>query len=93
MKTNNTEMIKSILASKLNQVYFEMYLEKIAKELKNVMVNAEYERGTTAGDRRNRLNATNKRYIKGKTLFYFSFWEHNFHHPEEIFKRVAHGRT
>lgn len=28
------------------------------------MANAEYERGTTAGDRRNRLNATNKRYIK-----------------------------
>lgn len=26
VKTNNTEMIKSILASKLNQVYFEMYL-------------------------------------------------------------------
>ncbi len=28
------------------------------------MANSEYERGTTAGDRRNRLNATNKRYIK-----------------------------
>lgn len=26
VKTNNTEMVKSILASKLNQVYFEMYL-------------------------------------------------------------------
>lgn len=31
VKTHNTEMIKSILASKLNQVYFEMYLEKVAK--------------------------------------------------------------
>lgn len=31
VKTNNTEMVKSILASKLNQVYFEMYLEKVAK--------------------------------------------------------------
>lgn len=31
IKTQNTEMIKSILASKLNQVYFEMYLEKVAK--------------------------------------------------------------
>ncbi len=69
VKTNNTEMVKSILASKLNQVYFEMYLEKIAKEMKNVMANADYERGTTAGDRRNRLNATNKRYIKGTIFF------------------------
>lgn len=31
IKTQNTEMVKSILASKLNQVYFEMYLEKVAK--------------------------------------------------------------
>lgn len=41
VRTNNTELVKSILASKLNQVYFEMYLEKVAKELKNIVVNTE----------------------------------------------------
>lgn len=29
------------------------------------MIQVETERGTTAGDRKNRMNTTNRRYIKG----------------------------
>lgn len=35
LKTENKEEIKSQLMTKLNQIYYEMYCEKLNKELKN----------------------------------------------------------
>lgn len=34
IKSQKIDRAKNILATKLNQVYYEMYLEKIGKELK-----------------------------------------------------------
>ena len=53
IKTQNIEDVKEILASKLNQVYFEMYVEKISKEMKaHGMLEATADRGSTSGGRR-----------------------------------------
>lgn len=35
-KTQRVENVKTILSTKLNQVYYEMFLEKIMKEMKNL---------------------------------------------------------
>ena len=73
MKTQRIDSVKSILAARLNQVYYEMYTEKIAKELKAHGLYQDPDRGTTAGDRRNRnersMLLTNRRYGKSKNNF------------------------
>lgn len=35
VKVQKVDNIKSILMNKMNQVYYEMYLEKVGKELKS----------------------------------------------------------
>lgn len=35
IKTRKVETVKSILSTKVNQVYFEMFIEKINKEMKS----------------------------------------------------------
>ena len=67
VKTLKIDEVKSILATKLNQVYFEMYMEKITKEMKSLGLLQAQERGTTAS-RRERgdksMILTNRRYTK-----------------------------
>ena len=36
IKSQKIDRAKNILAAKMNQVYYEMYLEKIGKELKSL---------------------------------------------------------
>lgn len=35
LKAHNIEEVKNLLITKLNQVYYEMYCEKLVKEIKN----------------------------------------------------------
>ena len=76
--SQNKDQIKNILMGKLNQVYYEMYSEKLIKEMKN------YEKQTSGGNvstdesnmgsvRGNRATTLiNKRYSKGKFRFIYS---------------------
>jgi hypothetical protein len=41
VKTQKVEKVKSILASRMNQVYYEMFLEKMGKEMKIFKANNE----------------------------------------------------
>lgn len=52
IKTQKVDNIKSILMTKLNQVYYEMYVEKVGKELKSIRSTPNLsERSDTAQNR------------------------------------------
>ena len=38
MKSKKLDQIKNMLISRMNQVYYEMFLEKISKEAKNTKI-------------------------------------------------------
>jgi hypothetical protein len=72
VKSSEREEIKNLLMGKLNQVYYEMYSEKLLKEMKNkekeTSANLSTDESVPATSVRLNRSTTlqNKRYGKGK---------------------------
>ena len=93
IKTRKVESVKSILSTRVNQVYYEMFIEKINKEMKSNGMLQENGRGNTADKRLYRnertMVLTSRKHEKSNYLIDFRCWKYNSDISKEIFKYGA----
>lgn len=69
IKSQKVDRAKNILSTKMSQVYYEMYLEKIGKELKSMRdVNISLEKENTSERDKNTKTSLNQSTRKSKNI-------------------------